>query len=101
MHFFPPPSPIGDVPFDQVSGPQPVQQLALDPQTGKLPGGISLPEGRELCFGKFNADDMMCKECPEPIKSQCVPQTAGAAPAAPPDVGLAQLQQQLEGGAPQ
>ena len=95
------PPATGGVPFDQASGPQPVQQLTLDPQTGKLPDSVTLPEGRERCFGKFNADDMMCKECPEFIKSQCVPQTEGAT-VAPPDAGLAQLQNELEGGgAPQ
>ena len=95
-------SPLGSggaqVPFSQASVPSPVQQLTLDPQTGKILAGMTLPDGQERCFGKHHADDNMCKGCVDWIKSQCVV-ASGVVASAVPDAGLAQLQQQLEGGA--
>lgn len=91
----PPGTTADDPPFEQAPA-APAPQLALDATTGKLPEGMKLHGDRERCFGKFVADDMMCKECPESIKAQCMPQTKGAAPEAV-NPELVAMQQQLEG----
>ncbi len=91
----PPPMSEDDVPFNGASA-TPAQALTLDPNTGVLPEGITLHEGRERCFGKYAAGDRMCEACPDWIKSQCVPQTPGAQ-AVGPNPELQDLTKQLEG----
>ena len=98
----PPPAPVpgqGDnVPFEQPTAPtgQPARSLILDPETGALPQGIQLEGGRERCFGQHDSDSMMCRNCPDDVKRQCVAQSGDAAPP-PPSEELAALQAKLEG----
>lgn len=93
----PPPLTGGETPFNQPPTGTPVPQLALDSATGCLPGGVTLHQGRERCFGKHNVDHAMCKECPHEIKTQCLPATGGSGGPSE-DGGLEQLQLHLGGG---
>ncbi len=43
------------------------------------------------------AEDPYCRDCPDWIRTQCVPQSPGAGPVREERAGLAQLQQQLTG----
>jgi hypothetical protein len=80
------------------------------PNAGPPMAGVSLPGGRERCFGRFSAQDRYCQECPPDIGAQCqrTAQAIGGAPFAAPSLGgsppqpgaptLAQLSSQLSGG---
>lgn len=90
--------------YSQVPGvPQAAPMMAPTSETPHqiaqpVPPG-SLPAGRDRCFGKFNGADQWCVQCPEWIKSQCVP-VSGQAMTQPQPAGgdqLAQLQAQLGG----
>lgn len=76
---------------------QPVQQPVQQPAsqggmqlTKPLAPGVQLEGGRERCFGNYNQSDRWCLECPEWIRTQCVPQSGQV-------TGLDQLQHQLAG----
>ncbi len=87
-----------DVPFNNAPAST-AQTLVLDPNTGALPQGTQLLEGRERCFSKHDESHMMCKQCPDWIKQQCIAQSGAPPPSADPK--LHNLQQQLEGQAAQ
>ena len=51
-----------------------------------------------MCYGKFEADDLMCIECPPYLSNRCIRQTPGAVePRAVYDDALVNLKAKLRG----
>ena len=96
-----PGAPGGAIPEQVVPAVPPVD--ANTPRRLVGPVRDPLPGGREACFGKFSPADRYCVECPEWIKSQCVPVSGLAPQASAPgsETKLDQLQAQLMGQNPQ
>ena len=104
LQMMPPPSTY-PAPYNQplrqpvTGGPQAAPPAPAPPvvQPGTQPAVQGLPGGRERCFGKFNGEDNLCRECPPEILGQCQqvasvvsPQQTGA-----PAQTMEQLQSQL------
>ena len=96
------PAPAGGPPPPQMNPPpqQPVQKYTVQEGTqlvgSQKNSGVALPDGRENCFTNYNGADKFCQECPAWIQSQCIPQSAQAAPSEDQQLSaLPIVQQQL------
>ena len=59
---------------------------------------MPMPDGRHLCFGKYEGADLMCIECPPYLLAKCLQKTPGAVgPRTTQDPQLVALKAQLRG----
>jgi hypothetical protein len=59
---------------------------------------MPMPEGRHLCFGRYEADDLLCIQCPPYLLNRCLRMTPGAMePRTIHDAQLLALKAQLRG----